>query len=304
MAGWNDLVGWMNPTTGALRRNGVGAFALRLAESLLAHDVSAIQQCLSDVSIATWINLSVVSRNKLSTTCLHVACVHSNSSTVRQLVEAGADVHARDSEGCTTLHWLCTGDVLSDINAKLDYVIAKGGASLVNASDHNGDTALHGAACSGKSNALVKLLKTGVDATINKGGRLGRTPLHCACEWGRTFCIRLLMEYSADVEARKTGKDAGETPLHVAASYNRHDCVKALLHDCGSSVNATDNDGRTALHLAVYYGCQDTLIRTLLAHPQCDVTIRDVNGLTVEDVAKRRGHSKRYRSRWLYPAKS
>ena len=304
MAASYDWDCWVNPTTAASIRDGAGAYTLRLAEALLDYDASAIGKCLSDGNVAAWINFILVSRQKLGRTCLQVACVHSDFSTVRQLVEAGADVHAHDSEGGTTLHWLCSGDILADINAKLDYVIAKGGASLVNASDHNGDTALHGAACSGKSNALVKLLKTGVDANINKGGRLGRTPLHCACEWGRTFCIRLLMEYSADVEARKTGKDAGETPLHVAASYNRHDCVKALLHDCGSSVNATDNDGRTALHLAVYYGCQDTLIRTLLAHPQCDVTIRDVNGLTVEDVAKRRGHSKRYRSRWLYPAKS
>ena len=100
------------------------------------------------------------------------------------------------------------------------------------------------------------------------------------------------MEYNADVEARTRDIDDGETPLHYAASCNQHDCVKALLHDYGASVNATNKYGRTALHLAVHYGCDDTLIRTLLSHPQCDVTIRDVNGLTVEDVAKRRSHSK------------
>ena len=105
------------------------------------------------------------------------------------------------------------------------------------------------------------------------------------------------MEYNADVEARTLDTAAGETPLHVAASYNQHDCVKALIYDYGASVNATNKDGRTALHLAVYYGCEDTLVRTLLAHPQCDVTIRDVNGLTVEDIAKRRSHSKVHRPR-------
>ena len=106
------------------------------------------------------------------------------------------------------------------------------------------------------------------------------------------------MEYNADVDARTQDIDDGETPLHYAASYNHHDCVKALLHDHGASVNATNKDGRTALHLAVYHGCDDALIRTLMSHPQCDVTIRDVNGLTVEDIAKRRSHSKARRPRW------
>ena len=109
------------------------------------------------------------------------------------------------------------------------------------------------------------------------------------------------MENNADVEARTRSKEANETPLHVAASFNQHDCVKALLHDYGASINATNKDGRTALHLAVHHGCDDALIRTLMSHPQCDITIRDVNGLSVEDVAKCRSHSKVRRPRRRFP---
>ena len=303
MAGSCELFDcWANPTTVASIRDGAGAYTLRLAKSLLACDVSAIRKSLSDGNVATWINFSIVlPRGKIAGTCLHMACVFNDIGTVRQLVEAGADVHARDSAGGTPLQWLCAFNIATDFNAKLDYIITKGGESLVNAPDNYQNVALHKAANAGKTNTCVKLLEAGADPDINKAGTHGRTPLHRACAGGHTSCVRLLMENNADVEARTRSKEANETPLHVAASFNQHDCVKALLHDYGASINATNKDGRTALHLAVHHGCDDALIRTLMSHPQCDITIRDVNGLSVEDVAKCRSHSKVRRPRRRFP---
>ena len=293
---------WLDLNTKISMREGEGKYTLRLRKALKQRDASGITKFLSMGNVATWINYSVVHpQNEIGKTCLHLACVYNDIGTVRQLVEAGADVRGLDSTGGTSLHWLCAIKIDTDLNAKLDYIIAKGGASLVNVRDRNNDTALHKAANSGKSNAIVKLLNAGARPNINEAGLRGRTPLHGACAGGHTFCVRLLMEHNADVEARIQFKDLNETPLHYAASYNQHDCVKALLHDYGASVNATNKDGRTALHLAVHHGCDDALIRTLMSHPQCDITIRDVNGLSVEDVAKCRSHSKVRRPRRRFP---
>lgn len=40
-------------------------------------------------------------------TALHMAAVHGNAATVRQLLDSGANIHQKDSFGRTALHWGC-----------------------------------------------------------------------------------------------------------------------------------------------------------------------------------------------------
>jgi len=64
---------------------------------------------------------------------------------------------------------------------------------------------------------------------------------------GRLEVARLLLEHSADVNARD---DDGWTPLHFAA-YNDHVDVAELLLRHGADAGARDNEGLTPLDVAL-----------------------------------------------------
>jgi cytohesin len=77
-----------------------------------------------------------------------------------------------------------------------------------------------------------------------------RTPLHLAARAGRTALVELLLDHSADANARDYG---GGTPLHAAAGEGRLEVARALLQ-AGARPNLLDADGHTPLHKAVRAG--------------------------------------------------
>eukprot|EP00947_MAST-08B_sp_MAST-8B-sp1_P001568 g1568.t1 len=78
-----------------------------------------------------------------------------------------------------------------------------------------------------------------------KGGR-GRTPLMLAAKMGHIQCLKLLIQYNANVAAQD---HAGHTALHFAAFGGNQSCVTALVR-AGARVCDEDRHGRTALHYA------------------------------------------------------
>lgn len=75
----------------------------------------------------------------------------------------------------------------------------------------------------------------------------GNTPLHWAAFKNETECVKLLLEYGADVNAR--AHPSGWTPLHDAAYSNSKECI-GLLVEAGGRVNARANSGATPLCFA------------------------------------------------------
>jgi ankyrin repeat protein len=90
----------------------------------------------------------------------------------------------------------------------------------------------------------------------------------------RKKVITKLIECGLDVDQQCKRK---RTPLHFAAN---DDVIAKLLLDLGANINATDEDGHNALHIALQNSKVNTRIVKLLIDRGIDVNGRDCNGRT------------------------
>ncbi len=163
---------------------------------------------------------------------------------------------------------------------------------------------------------VAALLKRGVD--VNKKGKHKRTLLRHAAHCGYPEMIKVLIEHGADLEARDGYQ---YTPLMVAAVARKPEAAACLV-DNGAAVDATTTAGTTALTIAAFRGHTDVIhvllsrganINTIylrdgrtpliiavdgghvksvdqLLKRGADPTIRDKDGHTALDLARKRGN--------------
>lgn len=104
----------------------------------------------------------------------------------------------------------------------------------------------------------------------------GRVPIFEAVRLGFTKVAEILI--AADAECVTATDEDGRTALHVAALHGQHECVTLLLKK-GAPANASDVKEQTALHHAAIAGNVDA-IQALLAF-QSDTEAKDKDGNTV-----------------------
>ena len=189
----------------------------KLLQALNDENKKNIDECIKDKSVKKWIDNRVdhkqIQNARVTfadfvkdTTCLGYASAWNDARTVRQLVQAGADVTATDSQGYTPLHWACGSK--TEAKQKVDYLLSCD-TSVVRARNNDNDTPLNRAAAGGNDTVISVLIQHG--AEVNERGGLGRTALHDACNKGHVACIHELMRHGADVEAKDGALEA--TPL-------------------------------------------------------------------------------------------
>ncbi|KAI5889900.1 ankyrin [Schizophyllum commune H4-8] len=152
------------------------------------------------------------------------------------------------------------------------------------------------AACRDQQDVVRLLLDKGVH--IEECNNEGWTALHFAAREGCIHTARLLLERGANVNALNS---LHRTPLHLAAQCENHNtAVIRLLVDRDAALEARDNDGRSPLLLAIYYGGTYHTINLLLSlggNPRAradDGTIlRDVGGHPEVGDAERNTQSQR-----------
>ncbi|XP_060857415.1 LOW QUALITY PROTEIN: uncharacterized protein LOC132934999 [Metopolophium dirhodum] len=103
------------------------------------------------------------------------------------------------------------------------------------------------------------------------------TPLMKACMYGRSEQVKLILEEKPLTVVERDG--VFKTALHYCAENDEDDadCAKLLLEADPSIVDIPDDDGHTALHLAVIAG-NLPLVRFLLVSGQADPNKRDAEG--------------------------
>lgn len=194
-------------------------------------------------------------------------------ATIAVLLDAGAEVGARDNDGWTPLHAAAVNGIPGHIAA-----IAEAGADI-HAGDDEGDTPLHLAVMASTTESIDALLAA--RASLEARNNDGRTPLHMAAKYG-TEHIPSLLGAGAAPDARD---EANSTPLHVAAAFGTPQGITMLL-EAGAEVNAENSIGQRPLHLAARYGSAENVMALLDAG--ADPAIKDSDGKLARDHAQSR----------------
>ena len=197
---------------------------------------------------------------------------------VPALLSAGADVNDADDEGVTALHLAaCTGRT-----SMAKFLLSS--RANIDCVDHQGRTPLYLAAEAGDERT-VRLL-AGMGAAIDLYTKDGRTPLSSSAEKGNQEVVELLLKRGASVDSSGSFSSSTShatvipgvrTPLQMAC-YGGHESVARLLLDRGADVNGKGTLGRTPLS----YAAETTnlkLLELLLDH-FADVNLPDDTGMT------------------------
>jgi ankyrin repeat protein len=182
----------------------------------------------------------------LANAALAMAAWYGNTQTVVALLDAGANIERKDSDGCTAL-------IIAARNGHVDTVkvLIERGAT-VNAKCHINSTPLLGACTFGHLEVVQLLLSKGANARACRGNNVSSLHLAVRCRDGesqtkksdRRKIVERLLEEGVDVNVR-----GATTPLMEAAHRGDQHIVDVLLAH-GADIGAKDADGNDIFYWA------------------------------------------------------
>ena len=291
-------------------------------------------------------------------TPLHLAVRKGRANLVARLIQAGADAEATSERGWTPLQearktgaeakiiealqkgpedagekvdeagadaegetrWRELFEAASGPNASADAIARLAGEGVdVNATDSEGNTALHAAARGNAPNCVRALLEHGADPAISN--LIGSTALLLASKMHYHPIITIITEHE-QAQAARAGADGGQENERgaeggAAARIERDppvapgddqpearwedlarltggphasaEGIRKLVEGDGLDVNTRGEHGETALHLAVEGAAKPDIIN-MLARLGADLHARDKEDLTPLELARDVGH--------------
>ncbi|SFM05048.1 ankyrin repeat domain-containing protein [Shimia aestuarii] len=128
---------------------------------------------------------------------------------VREILDGGADVNARDDVGKTALHWVALA------SPSVVVALLAAGAD-VNARDQLERTPLHFVAAAGSVENIKLLIDAGAD--VNAKTANDWTPIHGAAKFGSEEQVMALLEAGADASVKT---EMGETVFDFGSSNKK-----------------------------------------------------------------------------------
>ncbi|GKZ83595.1 hypothetical protein AnigIFM56816_008690 [Aspergillus niger] len=224
--------------------------------------------------------------NKEGESLLHEqARKSSNTAIASKLLDMGANIEARTSQGFTALQCAAKAG-----NKSMLYFLLDRGAKM-DVETPKGETILH--ITPPVNDDCLDILKLALEfgQDVNAISSQGYMPLHQAIFVGTGVpdlafdktaeYIQLLLRHGADVNARAVTPSA-ETPLHLAAmAIIPQPQLITLLLNLGADINATTADGKSALHLAAERG-RESLFR-ILVDASADTSLKAPDSAKADD---------------------
>lgn len=138
-------------------------------------------------------------------------------TSVRQMIDSGANVNARDAEGKTPLHWAASA------TPETIAALLLAGAD-VHAIDQLQRAPLHFISATGSVENITLLINAGAD--VNARTANDWTPLHGVAKFGPPQNIAVLINAGADASIKN---EMGETPYDLAGTNQRMQDTDALV---------------------------------------------------------------------------
>lgn len=246
---------------------------------------------------------NVNTKDSLGNTPLHLAVEHNApNSFISYLLEVGADVKARNSNGDSAL-FIATrnnnkdaGELLLANNADIFSTNMTNNSPLrialsnkdvqswfitpktLSMKDGTLNTPLHYAAEWGLEDAVKMLICKGSD--INAVNANAQSPIFSATKGDSSSIIKILVDNGAVIDSRNvlSRDNLGNTPVHFAVRWDSKKAAKTLL-SYGVDVDAQNLDGKTALNNACRMGKVDMTM--LLINNGANINAVDNLGKTV-----------------------
>ena len=243
---------------------GYANISLSMLSSMIPLDVEKAAHLEETTILASLLTAGHKIPPTLVCTCARLGKI----TSIRILVEQGADINTKDEAGQTPAHHMAINGYNNNI-----LELCQLGADF-SETDNEGNTPLHGAVHH-KQQSTVEFLTTKFSSLTNAVNNKGLTPLNLATKLNYSSIAKILHKAQANHDRDNKGRSplfwaaqkgnlelfklflksssfeyAGKTPFHFAAQGNQTDMMRYLMQEYTIRIEQPDDNRRTALHYA------------------------------------------------------